>query len=520
MEEINHPPNIYTVLDCLIPFINDRKTFSLVCRKSYDADCTTRKHVTVLTRYATSLSRLCQRFPFLQSLTLDGARYLDYNVINFVTPWVQQITTCLYLLNSIYFKDLSLKDSDLELLAQTRGKQLQIIEIFSCKGFSTLGLFHVGKYCNSLRDLCVVNNEIDESGEKWLRKLGSGNSGIEKLTIHGVKYDMEDLVFVAKNCGRHLVSVNVEEKYDFVDLVGFFGYAVNVVEFGGGVFSDDHQDEYNSFKFPDSLKRLSVKITSNHDVKLVVPFAHLLAELDCRNSYLDGAEVCELIKRSRNLKVLHTTNAIGDQGLRDISIYCKNLCKLFVNPNSVKGGEVSHDALIHIAEQCVELECLHVHVDSMTDEVMRYIGKNMRKLKDFSMFVSTKSLLLDDGVRSLLICCDKLEKLDIHFGCDGGLTDKGLGFIGKYGCNLRYLSLGNVGVSSAGLVELSKGCPKIEYFLVTKLSRFKGLDIFSSNVCIPQPCGKVIVMSKKFGMSQLVDFSEINDHLLCWKNSG
>ncbi|GJU51059.1 ACT domain-containing protein [Tanacetum coccineum] len=42
---------------------------------------------------------------------------------------------------------------------------------------------------------------------------------------------------------------------------------------------------------------------------------------------------------------------------------------------------------------------------------------------------------------------------------DEELTDVGLGYIGKYGHNLRYLFLNCKGVS--GLVELSKGCPKL-----------------------------------------------------------
>ncbi|GJS72840.1 retrovirus-related pol polyprotein from transposon TNT 1-94 [Tanacetum coccineum] len=45
--------------------------------------------------------------------------------------------------------------------------------------------------------------------------------------------------------------------------------------------------------------------------------------------------------------------------------------------------------------------------------------------------------------------------------CVGGLTYMGLGYIGKYGHNLRHLSLSYAGESDAGLLELSKGCPKL-----------------------------------------------------------
>ncbi|GKB70981.1 nucleosome assembly protein 1,4 [Tanacetum coccineum] len=70
-------------------------------------------------------------------------------------------------------------------------------------------------------------------------------------------------------------------------------------------------------------------------------------------------------------------------------------------------------------------------------------------------------LPLDNGIRAMLNGCSKLERLHIRL-CRGGLTDMGLGYIGKYGHNLKYLFLGNIGESNAsGLVELSKGCPKL-----------------------------------------------------------
>ncbi|GJR84994.1 nucleosome assembly protein 1,4 [Tanacetum coccineum] len=69
-------------------------------------------------------------------------------------------------------------------------------------------------------------------------------------------------------------------------------------------------------------------------------------------------------------------------------------------------------------------------------------------------------LPLDNGIRAMLTGCNKLERLDIHL-FHGGLTDVGLGYIGKYGRNLVYLSLKCIGESDAGLVELSKGCPKL-----------------------------------------------------------
>ncbi|XP_071705355.1 coronatine-insensitive protein 1-like [Rutidosis leptorrhynchoides] len=130
-----------------------------------------------------------------------------------------------------------------------------------------------------------------------------------------------------------------------------------------------------------------------------------------------------------------------------------------------KECEVIHNGVIHIAKHCVELEHLHINVSDMTNEVMKYIGKKLKKLKDFSLYMwqwTTKhEPVLDYGVRSLLIGCNKLEKLGLYSWDYGGcswLTDKGLGFIAKHGCNLRYLYVNNIDVklSDAGVMELSK----------------------------------------------------------------
>ncbi|GKB49339.1 leucine-rich repeat, cysteine-containing subtype protein, partial [Tanacetum coccineum] len=74
--------------------------------------------------------------------------------------------------------------------------------------------------------------------------------------------------------------------------------------------------------------------------------------------------------------------------------------------------------------------------------------------------VGTKDLLLDNGIRTMLMGCNKLQTLDISL-LHGGLTDVGLDYIGKYGANLRSLSLTLIGNSNAGIVKLSEGCPRL-----------------------------------------------------------
>ena len=95
MEEHPHE-SIDTVFNCVIPYIHngdDRNSISLVCRSWYEIDCMTRKHVTVHVVYSRQLpSRVAQRFPYLESLTLKGlprgfhkTKYID------LWPWIYEI---------------------------------------------------------------------------------------------------------------------------------------------------------------------------------------------------------------------------------------------------------------------------------------------------------------------------------------------------------------------------------------------------------------------------------------------
>nr|GFA72183.1 hypothetical protein [Tanacetum cinerariifolium] len=114
---------------------------------------------------------------------------------------------------------------------------------------------------------------------------------------------------------------------------------------------------------------------------------------------------------------------------------CKKLCKFKTD------DRVTEMELITMVKGCLELECLHIHLKGISNVTLECI---------------------DNGIRAMLIGCSKLKRLRIHLRPQhGGLTDVGLGYIGKYGHNLRYLSLGYAGESDAGLVELSKGCLKL-----------------------------------------------------------
>lgn len=150
------------VAGCVMSYIHDSKdrdAVSLVCRRWYELDALTREHVTIALCYTTTPERLRRRFPQLKSLKLKGKpRAAMFNLIpedwgGFVTPWVEEIAESFKRLKSLHFRRMIVKDSDLELLARSRGRELESLKLDKCSGFSTDGLVHISRSCrySSLR---------------------------------------------------------------------------------------------------------------------------------------------------------------------------------------------------------------------------------------------------------------------------------------------------------------------------------------------------------------------------------
>nr|GEU83938.1 nucleosome assembly protein 1,4 [Tanacetum cinerariifolium]GEU95265.1 nucleosome assembly protein 1,4 [Tanacetum cinerariifolium] len=131
--------------------------------------------------------------------------------------------------------------------------------------------------------------------------------------------------------------------------------------------------------------------------------------------------------------------------------------------------------LIAVAQGCCNLEYLHIQLTNISNEALECIGTNLKNLRALFLIVCKEEddvetiSPLDSGFRAMLIGCTKLEKLCINL-YEEYLTDVGLGFIGKYGINLRSLSLARIEGSDEGLRALSKGCPRLRKF------RMQGCD--------------------------------------------
>ncbi|KAL3645286.1 Coronatine-insensitive protein 1 [Castilleja foliolosa] len=465
-----------TVWECVIPYVQDprdRDAVSLVCKRWYEIDAITRKHVTMALCYTSTPQRLSGRFPHLESLKLKGKpRAAIFSLIpedwgGFVSPWVDEIVRSFPRMKVLHFRRMIVKDSDLELLATSGAKAMEVLRLDKCSGFSTDGLLHIARLCRNLRSLFLEESSITENDGQWLHELASNNTVLENLNFYMTKLmqiSSADLELIARRCPS-LASMKISD-CDMSDLIGFFRSAASLEEFCGGSFSDP-PGQVGEGVFPPRLCRLGLTYLDNTDMPILYPVASRLKKLDLLYALLDTEGHCLLLQICPNLETLQTRDVIGDRGLKVLAQFCKKMKRLKILPRAdEQEGVVSQRGLIALAQGCLELEYLAVYVSDITNASLECMGTHSKNLRDFRLVLLDREevitdLPLDNGVRSLLIGCHELRRFALYLR-PGGLTDLGLSYIGRYSPNVRWMLLGYVGESDEGLLEFSRGCPNLQ----------------------------------------------------------
>ncbi|OAY80055.1 Coronatine-insensitive protein 1 [Ananas comosus] len=459
----------------------DRAAASLVCRKWCGVDGATRKRVTVAFCYSATPDRLRRRFPCLESLKIKAKpRAAMFDLIpddwgGYAAPWIADIARSFECLTALHLRRMVVTDADLALLVRGRGPLLLSLKLDRCSGFSTDALALVARSCRRLRTFFLEDSSIAEKGSEWLRELALNNAVLESLNFYLTELSSspQDLVLLARNC-RSLASLKIGE-CDVSDLVEFFRIATALQEFCGGVFDAPagSADRYKNFRFPTSLRSLGLIYMGTNEVHTVLPCAGALSKLDLQYTFLSTEDHCQLIQRCPNLEILEVRDVIGDRGLEVVSRTCKRLRRLRVERGDDEQGgledeqgRVSHQGLTAISRGCPELQYLAIHVSDITNAALESVGTCSRNLSDFRLVLLDREeniteLPLDNGVRAMLSGCFKLRRFALYLR-PGGLSDVGLGYIGEYSANIRYMLLGKVGESDLGLEMFSRGCPNLQ----------------------------------------------------------
>ncbi|KAK1312329.1 Coronatine-insensitive protein 1 [Acorus calamus] len=475
-------------LEVLMSYMDDprdRDAVSLVCRKWYEVDARTRKHITIAPCYSTSPDRLRSRFTGLESLKLKGKpRASMFNLIEedwggYAGPWIREIAGAFTCLKALHLRRMIVSDVDIAVLVAARGYMLLTLKLDKCSGFSTDGLLQVARTCRCLKILFLEESSIVENDGNWLHELAVNNTVLENLNFYMTELkeiSVQDLVLIARNC-RSLVSLKTSD-CEISDLVEFFRAATLLEEFGGGSFLELGEENQNAVEmyanliFPPKLCRLGLTYMGPNEMHLIYPCANALKKLDLQYVFLNTEDHCQLIQRCPNLEVLEARDVMGDRGLEVLSQSCRKLRHLRIERGEDEQGledaqgMVSHLGLINLARGCPDLEYLAVYVSDITNAALETLGALSKNLTDFRLVLLDRQpniadLPLDNGVRALLIGCDKLRRFALYLR-QGGLTDVGLGYVGRYSNNIRWMLLGFVGQTDEGILRFSEGCPKLQ----------------------------------------------------------
>ncbi|GKD85178.1 coronatine-insensitive protein 1-like protein, partial [Tanacetum coccineum] len=324
------------------------------------------------------------------------------------------------------------------------------------------GLLCVGKKCGELRVLSLDKSLVIEKDGEWLRELAERT----------------------KNCGKTLVKMRIGEchlKY----VADIFRYGVKLEDFSSDPYIDEGE-EVPDVKFPPTMCSVAFLHGNQRDITVIQSFAHQLTKFDLRFSTFNADDHCVIIHLCVNLEVLYTKDTIGDLGLQFVGHVCKKLRTITVE-KSGQVGLVSDVGLMALAKGCFELQSLHITIKDIRNTVLECIGANLKKLNDLGMVLHNKEnvsdLPLDKGIRALLNGCIKLEKLrlvELSKGCP----------------KLQKLEMSGCDFSQQALVTFVLNVTSLRYLWVEEYHAFKsGHDLFG----MVRPFWKMeLIKSKEF----------------------
>lgn len=143
---------------------------------------------------------------------------------------------------------------------------------------------------------------------------------------------------------------------------------------------------------------------------------------------------------------------------------CRGLRRLRVEHDDA--GAITQRGVVAVAHGCPQLRQLVVYVSDITNAALAMVGQGCPHLTDFRLVLEPAArqimdLPLDDGIKLLLRGCLNLSRLAIYLR-HGGLTNRGMGYIGEFGRKLKWVLLGCTGETDIGLANMAYKAQSIE----------------------------------------------------------
>ncbi|TQE10961.1 hypothetical protein C1H46_003376 [Malus baccata] len=263
---------------------------------------------------------LIRRFPDVRSIELKGKpHFADFNLVpegwgGYVYPWIAAMASAYPWLEEIKLKRMVVTDETLELIAKSF-KNMKLLVLSSCEGFSTDGLASIAANCRNLRELDLHESDVEDLSGHWLSHFPDTYTSLVSLNIAclGSELSFSALERLVARC-PNLRSLRLNRSVPLDRLANLLRLAPRLTELGTGAYSAELR--------PDVFAILSRAISGCKELKSLSGF------WDVVPTYLPAIySICPGLT-SLNLSY----SAIQSPDLVKLVSQCPNLQRLWVCP--------------------------------------------------------------------------------------------------------------------------------------------------------------------------------------------
>ncbi|KAE8685204.1 Protein TRANSPORT INHIBITOR RESPONSE 1 [Hibiscus syriacus] len=473
------------VLEHVCSFIQsdkDRNSVSVVCKSWYEIERWCRRKVFVGNCYAISPRMVIRRFPEIRSIELKGKpHFADFNLVpdgwgGYVLPWIVEMAEAYPWLEEIRLKRMVITDESLELVAESF-KNLQVLVLFSCEGFSTDGLAAIAGSCKNLRELDLRDSEVDDLAGHWLNHFPETYTSLVALNISCLGSDEVSLSALERLVGRcpNFRSLLLNREVPLDKIANILRCAPQLVEFGTGIYAAEIR--------PDVFSNLAEAFSSCKELKSLSGFwdavpAYIpaiysvcseLTSLNLSYATIRNPDLTKLVSHCPSLQRLLVLDYIEDNGLEALASSCKDLQELRVFPSDPFGAEpnvsLTERGLVVVSLGCPKLQSVLYFCRQMSNAALVTIAQNHPNFICFRLCILDPKMAdyqtlkpLDVGFGAIVEHCKDLRRLSLS----GLLTDRVFEFIGRYAKKLEMLSLAFAGETDMGLHHVLSGCDSLQ----------------------------------------------------------
>ncbi|KAM1150768.1 hypothetical protein ACFX2I_031210 [Malus domestica] len=471
------------VLEYVFSFIQtdqDRNSISTVCKSWYEIERWCRRRIFIGNCYAVSPRMLIRRFPDVRSIELKGKpHFADFNLVpegwgGYVYPWIAAMASAYPWLEEIKLKRMVVTDETLELIAKSF-KNMKLLVLSSCEGFSTDGLASIAANCRNLRELDLHESDVEDLSGHWLSHFPDTYTSLVSLNIAclGSELSFSALERLVARC-PNLRSLRLNRSVPLDRLANLLRLAPRLTELGTGAYSAELR--------PDVFAILSCAISGCKELKSLSGFWDVvptylpaiysicpgLTSLNLSYSTIQSPDLVKLVSQCPNLQRLWVLDYIEDVGLDALAESCKDLRELRVFPSDPFVVEpnvsLTEQGLISVSEGCPKLHSVLYFCRQMSNDALITIARNQPNFTCFRLCIIEPKIPdyltlqpLDVGFGAIVENCKNLRRLSVS----GLLTDQAFDYIGTYGKKLEMLSLAFAGDSDLGLHHILSGCDNL-----------------------------------------------------------